>query len=113
MGSPAAVVTETSARVSTPAELHGATLIAPYEVTSAITGRAETGTTGQPVTRAATDAPSHAPAPILAQRPPSLKAVVRKALDWETVTPLDELPLNTLSARVKKGLRWWREEVKK
>jgi len=45
-----------SARVSTPAELHGATLIAPFEVTSAITGRAETGTTGQPVTRAATDA---------------------------------------------------------
>ena len=43
----------------------------------------------------------------------SLRAAVRKALDWETVTPLDELPVTTLSARVKKGLRWWREEVKK
>jgi hypothetical protein len=50
--------------------------------------------------------------PILTPHPSSLRAVVRKALDWETVTPLDELPVNTLSARVKKGLRWWREEVK-
>ena len=39
-----------SARVSTPADQHGATLVAPIEVTSAITGRAETAT-GQPVTR--------------------------------------------------------------
>jgi eukaryotic-like serine/threonine-protein kinase len=41
-----------AARVSTHDDLHGATLVAPVEVTSAITGRAETGTTtGQPVTR--------------------------------------------------------------
>ena len=39
-----------SARVSTPADEHGATLVAPVEVTSAITGRGES-TTGQPVTR--------------------------------------------------------------
>jgi serine/threonine-protein kinase len=42
-----------AARVSTHEDLHGATLVAPVEVTSAITGRGETGTTttGQPVTR--------------------------------------------------------------
>jgi hypothetical protein len=41
-----------AARVSTHDDLHGATLVAPVEVTSAITGRGETGTTtGQPVTR--------------------------------------------------------------
>jgi serine/threonine-protein kinase len=39
-----------SARVSTAADEHGATLVAPLEVTSAITGRAETST-GRPVTR--------------------------------------------------------------
>jgi serine/threonine protein kinase len=41
----------TSARVSHPDDLHGATLVAPAEVTSAITGRGATMTTGQPVTR--------------------------------------------------------------
>jgi hypothetical protein len=59
------------------------------------------------------EARSHAESPILAPRSRSIRAAMRKALDWETVTPLDELPLNTLTARVKKGLRWWREEVKK
>jgi hypothetical protein len=51
----------------------------------------------------------------LVPRPRGLRAMVRKALDWETVTPLAELPSGTLTARVKKGLRWWREreEVKK
>ena len=39
-----------SARVSTPADEHGATLVAPVEVTSAITGRTSSHT-GQPVTR--------------------------------------------------------------
>ena len=40
---------------------------------------------------------------------PSLRAAVRQAIDWETVTPLDELAADTLAARVKKGLRNWRE----
>jgi hypothetical protein len=53
------------------------------------------------------------PAPYPAPRSVSLRAAVRRALDWETVTPLDELPVDTLSARVKKGLRWWREEALK
>jgi serine/threonine protein kinase len=39
-----------SARVSTPADEHGATLVAPLEVTSAITGRSSSPT-GRPVTR--------------------------------------------------------------
>jgi len=40
----------TLTRISTDEALHGATLVAPVEVTSAITGRADTAT-GQPVTR--------------------------------------------------------------
>jgi hypothetical protein len=53
------------------------------------------------------------PAPVPAPRSTSVRAVIRNALDWETITPIEELPVNTLAARVKKGLRWWREEVKK
>ena len=41
-------------------------------------------------------------------RPIGLRSVVRSALDWETVTPLDELPAHSLADRVKKGLRWWK-----
>ncbi len=44
-----------SARLSHPDEQHGATLVAPFEVTSAITGRAEAMSTGQPVTRTTAD----------------------------------------------------------
>jgi hypothetical protein len=50
------------------------------------------------------------PPPMLTRRMPSLRTAVRTALDWETVTPLDELPSNLLADRVKKGLRWWRDE---
>ncbi len=55
----------------------------------------------------------HPAAPRRTRPSRSLRAAVRQALDWETVTPLEELPATTLSARVKKGLRWWREEVKR
>jgi hypothetical protein len=48
------------------------------------------------------------PEPSRAARPLSFKTAVREAIDWETVTPLDELPSDTITARVKKGLRWWR-----
>ncbi|HEX3774763.1 MAG TPA: protein kinase [Polyangiaceae bacterium] len=44
-----------SARLSHPDEQHGVTLVAPFEVTSAITGRGEALSTGQPVTRTAAD----------------------------------------------------------
>lgn len=50
------------------------------------------------------------PAPSPARRPRGLKAAVREALDWETVTPLEDLPASRLADRVKKGLRWWRDE---
>jgi hypothetical protein len=48
--------------------------------------------------------------PIPAAKPwtPSLKAAVRSAIDWETVTPLEELPDDSIPAKVKKGLRRWR-----
>ncbi|HZW32987.1 MAG TPA: hypothetical protein VFF52_19890 [Isosphaeraceae bacterium] len=37
----------------------------------------------------------------------SLKSAVKSAIDWETVTPLAEIPRSSLSNRVKRGLRWW------
>jgi hypothetical protein len=46
--------------------------------------------------------------PAIDARHPSLKDAVRQALDWETVTPLNELSSSSLSDRVKKGLRWWK-----
>ncbi len=30
------------------------------------------------------------------------------AIDWETVTPLDEIPRSSIPNRVKRGLRWWK-----
>ncbi len=36
------------------------------------------------------------------------KTLVRSALDWETVTPVQELPEDTISERLKKRLRRWR-----
>lgn len=56
--------------------------------------------------------PTAWPAPAPVARPLSLKTAVREALDWETVTPIEELPADTLAARVKKGLRWWKETQK-
>ena len=38
----------------------------------------------------------------------SLKRAVKTAIDWETVTPLAEIPRTSLSNRVKRGLRWWK-----
>lgn len=50
------------------------------------------------------------PSPTVVRRTPSLKTAVRSALDWETVTPLEDLPASRLTDRVKKGLRWWRDD---
>jgi hypothetical protein len=50
------------------------------------------------------------PAPRPAARRASWKSMVRAALDWETVTPIEELPTHTLPARVKRGLRRWRSD---
>jgi hypothetical protein len=38
----------------------------------------------------------------------SLRSALRRALDYETVTPLDDLPDHTVTARLKKKLRRWR-----
>jgi hypothetical protein len=37
-----------------------------------------------------------------------LKQVLRTAIDWETVTPLSEIPRSSMPNRVKRGLRWWK-----
>jgi hypothetical protein len=38
----------------------------------------------------------------------SLKQAMRSALDWETVTPLNDIPRTSISNRLKRGLRWWK-----
>ena len=38
----------------------------------------------------------------------SLKQAVQAALDWETVTPLEEISRSSISNRVKRGLRRWK-----
>ncbi len=43
------------------------------------------------------------------RRPATLRSLLRQALDWETVTPVQELPTNTLSLRARKLLRKFRE----
>ncbi len=49
------------------------------------------------------------PEPPELERPaPSLKQAIRQAIDWETVTPLTEIPHSSLSNRVKRSLRWWK-----
>ncbi len=45
------------------------------------------------------------PKPVVVRGPIGLKAVVRAALDWETVTPIDEIPARSLAGIVKKHLR--------
>lgn len=52
--------------------------------------------------------PSAWPPRVPVARPFSLRSAVREALDWETVTPIDDLPADTLTDRVKKGLRRWK-----
>lgn len=38
-----------------------------------------------------------------------VKPAIRRALDWETVTPVDDLPVTSLRSRIKRDLRAWRE----
>ncbi len=51
------------------------------------------------------DPPAYEPRATRASKPRGLRAAVRRALDWETVTPLDELPETLIADRVKKYLR--------
>jgi hypothetical protein len=46
--------------------------------------------------------------PEIERSKPNLKQAIRTAIDWETVTPLADIPRTTLPNRVKRGLRWWR-----
>lgn len=48
-------------------------------------------------------------APVPIARAPSLKRVLRRALDWETATPIDELPKGTFGLEIKRGLRRWKQ----
>ncbi len=47
------------------------------------------------------------PTPAPSRGPRGLKALVRDALDWETVTPVAEISTATLAGRVKRDLRRW------
>jgi hypothetical protein len=46
--------------------------------------------------------------PRIGARPLSLKRAFKSAIDWETVTPLDQIPRSSITNRVKRGLRWWK-----
>ena len=40
----------------------------------------------------------------------SLRHAVQAAIDWETVTPLDDIPRSSIPNRVKRGIRWWKQK---
>jgi hypothetical protein len=47
-------------------------------------------------------------APTFSRRGINLKRAMRSAIDWETVTPLEQIPRSSVSNRLKRGLRWWK-----
>ncbi|HEV3121764.1 MAG TPA: hypothetical protein VGY53_07670, partial [Isosphaeraceae bacterium] len=53
--------------------------------------------------------PAHVDLPpaVEVRGPNSIRAAIRTALDWETITPIHELGSGTLPARIKKELRSW------
>ncbi len=42
-----------------------------------------------------------------------VKSAIRRALDWETVTPVEDLPVHSLRSRIKRDLRAWRERSRR
>jgi hypothetical protein len=46
--------------------------------------------------------------PEIERSAPSLKQAIRTAIDWETVTPIADIPRSSLPNRVKRGLRLWK-----
>jgi hypothetical protein len=52
---------------------------------------------------------AHLPMPSPFRGPRSFKAAVRSILDWETVTPVEDLSVSSLRSRVKRELRRWKE----
>ncbi len=49
------------------------------------------------------------PAPVPLGRSLSFKGALRRALDWETVTPIEDLPKGSPRLDLKRGLRRWKE----
>lgn len=49
-------------------------------------------------------------APTFGRSELNLKGVVRAALDWETVTPLEQISRSSVPNRIKRGLRWWKHK---
>ena len=49
-------------------------------------------------------------APTFSRRGINVKRAVRTAIDWETVTPLEQIPRSSVSNRLKRGLRWWKHK---
>jgi hypothetical protein len=47
--------------------------------------------------------------PVIVRQPLGLKGAVQAAIDWETATPLEAIPRSSISNRVKRSLRWWKE----
>jgi peptidoglycan/xylan/chitin deacetylase (PgdA/CDA1 family) len=77
-----------------------------FQCSIPVTGpRMSVGLAGLVYERRLSDEPAIGP-PVIEREPATVKAAVRAALDWETVTPLEEIPLSSLSNRVKRGLRW-------
>ncbi len=49
------------------------------------------------------------PEPTAIRPPRGVRASIRSAIDWETVTPVAEITTDTVSGRIKRGLRRWRD----
>lgn len=59
-------------------------------------------------------APSYTlPPPLPRRRDLDVRTALRRALDWETVTPLQELMAVSIRSRLKRGLRAWRERPRR
>jgi hypothetical protein len=55
-------------------------------------------------------APAYSLPPSLPRRRDyGVKSAIRRALDWETITPIDDLPIGSIRSRLKRDLRLWRE----
>ncbi len=50
------------------------------------------------------------PTPTVGRKRGGIKAAVRSALDWETVTPVSELPSDSFSGLLKRELRRWKQK---
>lgn len=79
-----------------------------FSATVPVSGpRFSMGLAGLAFERVRSDRPM--PAPPTVDRPaPSLRRAIRAAIDWETVTPIVEIPRSSLPNRVKRGLRLWK-----